>query len=87
MLRQVEISLPPYKRGYHLVTAFITDELGSLPDTGVVSLFIMHTSAALSINENADPDVRYDFESFLNKLIPENDPVYSHILEGPDDIS
>ena len=86
MVKQIEITLPHYNRGYHLVTARIRDELGTLPDTGVVSLFIMHTSAALSLNENADPDVRDDFESFLNKLIPENDPVYTHILEGSDDM-
>lgn len=86
MVKQIEISLPHYTRGYHLITASIVDKLGTLPETGVVSLFIMHTSAALSINENADPDVRDDFESFLNKLIPENDPVYTHILEGSDDM-
>jgi secondary thiamine-phosphate synthase enzyme len=86
MIKQIDISLPDYGRGYHLITGLIIDELGSLPVTGVVTLFIMHTSAALSINENADPDVRDDFESFLNKLIPENYPVFSHTMEGPDDM-
>lgn len=86
MIKQADILLPNYNRGYHLITSIIIDELGALPARGLVSLFIMHTSAALSVNENADPDVRDDFESFLNKLIPENDPVYSHIQEGPDDM-
>lgn len=86
MVHQVDILLPPYKRGYHLITDLIIDELGPLPDEGVISLFIMHTSAALSINENADPSVRDDFESFLNRLIPEKDPVYTHVFEGSDDM-
>lgn len=86
MVHQVDIFLPPYKRGYHLITDLIVDELGPLPDEGVVSLFIKHTSAALSINENADSSVRDDFESFLNRLIPENDPVYTHVFEGSDDM-
>jgi len=57
-----------------------------LPETGLVNIFIHHTSAALAINENADPTVRYDFESFMNKLVPENDPLYMHIFEGADDM-
>ncbi len=86
MVNQIDISLPPHSRGFYLITDLILDKLGPLPDKGLLSLFIMHTSAALSINENADPGVRDDFESFLNKLIPENDPVYSHIFEGSDDM-
>ncbi len=57
-----------------------------MPKDGLLQIFIKHTSAALTINENADPTVRRDFESFLNKLIPENDPVYKHVLEGSDDM-
>jgi len=57
-----------------------------LPATGLVHLFLQHTSAALSLNENADPDVRNDLENFINKLIPENHPGYTHTLEGPEDM-
>ena len=86
MYKQIETSLPVHPKGYHLITDYIENQLNELPNTGLVHVFIKHTSAALSINENADPTVRYDFESFLNKLIPENDPVYQHIYEGADDM-
>jgi len=86
MLSQFEFSLPPFPRGYHLITQYIVREISELPETGMLHLFIRHTSAALTLNENADPSVRSDFESFMNKLIPENDPVYDHLLEGPDDM-
>lgn len=86
MVQQKTIYLPPFHRGFHLITDIIERELGELPSTGMVNLLIQHTSAALTLNENADPDVRDDFESFMNKLIPENHPVYSHILEGSDDM-
>jgi len=69
-----------------LITELIENELGELPAAGMVNLFLQHTSCALTINENADPDVRFDFESFINKLIPENHPVYTHLLEGSDDM-
>lgn len=83
---QSEFTLPPFPKGYHLVTREIMQLLPDLPETGLLHLFIKHTSAALSINENADPTVRMDFESFMNKLIPENDPVYKHVIEGADDM-
>ncbi|NLI25333.1 MAG: YjbQ family protein [Bacteroidales bacterium] len=86
MIQQYEIHLPAFRKGYHLITHLITEKIGKLPEKGIVHIFIKHTSAAISINENADPSVRYDFESFLNKLIPENDPVYTHTLEGSDDM-
>ncbi len=86
MVQQVEIILPSFPRGYHLITQFIEKELPGMPKDGLLQIFIKHTSAALTINENADPTVRRDFESFLNKLIPENDPVYKHVLEGSDDM-
>ena len=86
MIKQIEISLPAHPKGYHLITDYIEDQLNELPETGLVHVFIKHTSAALTINENADPTVRYDFEAFMNKLIPENDPVYQHIYEGADDM-
>ena len=85
-MQQIEITLPPFPKGYHLITKEITNQLQDLPETGLIHLFIKHTSAALSINENADPTVRMDFESFMNKLIPENDPVYRHVIEGSDDM-
>ncbi|NMB70837.1 MAG: YjbQ family protein [Bacteroidales bacterium] len=86
MIQQYEIHLPAFRKGYHLITHLITEKMEKLPEKGIVNLFIKHTSAAISINENADPSVRYDFESFLNKLVPENDPVYTHTLEGSDDM-
>ncbi len=86
MVQQIDIRLPEFRRGYHLITSLIESQLPELPETGLITVFIRHTSAALTINENADPSVRYDFESFINKLIPENDPVYKHIYEGDDDM-
>ncbi len=86
MIRQFEITLPEYRRGYHLITSVIERELNDLPEVGMVHLLLKHTSAALTLNENADPTVRTDFESFMNKLIPENDPVYEHVMEGSDDM-
>jgi len=86
MIQQKFIYLPQYRRGFHLITSFIERELGDLPEVGLVNLLIQHTSAALTLNENADPDVRTDLENFMNKLIPENHPVYSHVLEGSDDM-
>ena len=86
MVIQLEFTLKDYRRGYHLITREIENHLPELPKNGLLNLCIQHTSAALSMNENADPSVRHDFESFMNKLIPENDPVYTHILEGSDDM-
>lgn len=86
MITQIEIILREYPRGFHLITHLIAQKLSDLPEEGLVHLIIKHTSAALTLNENADPSVRDDFESFINKLIPENDPVYTHVFEGSDDI-
>ncbi len=86
MIRQVQISLPRHARGYHLITDQIIDQLPTLPEQGLFHLFIQHTSAGLTINENADPDVRADFESIFNHLVPENLPFLKHTLEGPDDM-
>ncbi|HPR31941.1 MAG TPA: secondary thiamine-phosphate synthase enzyme YjbQ [Prolixibacteraceae bacterium] len=86
MVQQKTIYLPHFRRGFHLITPIIEKELGDLPATGLVHLFLQHTSAALSLNENADPDVRNDLENFINKLIPENHPGYTHTLEGPEDM-
>ncbi len=86
MISQKEIRLNPRSRGFHLITSEIESNLPSLPKTGWVNILIKHTSAAITMNENADPSVRTDFENFINKLIPENDPVYIHTIEGPDDM-
>lgn len=86
MIQQKTIYLPHYQRGFHLITSKIVNELGELPANGMLNLLLQHTSAALTLNENADPDVRIDLENFTNKLIPENHPVYTHTFEGSDDM-
>ncbi|MDZ7742010.1 MAG: secondary thiamine-phosphate synthase enzyme YjbQ [Bacteroidota bacterium] len=86
MISQFEFSLPAFPRGFHLITDKVLSHLGKLPEAGVLHLFIKHTSAALTINENADPSVRDDFETIMNKLVPENDPDYTHTMEGADDM-
>ena len=85
-MRQIEFSLPPFRRGYHIVTREIIHALGSLPETGLIHVFIKHTSAAITINESADPDVLVDFESIFNHIVPENLPFLKHTIEGPDDM-
>jgi secondary thiamine-phosphate synthase enzyme len=86
MIRQFEIVLPSFPRGFHLVTAEIARQLGDLPDAGLLHLFIQHTSAGITINENADPTVRMDFETVFNRLVPEGSGQYVHTMEGPDDM-
>lgn len=86
MIHQTHFTLPSFPKGYHIITRFIEKELPAIPQTGILVVFIKHTSAGLTINENADPSVRQDFEAFLNKLVPENDPVYCHVFEGSDDM-
>ncbi|MRH99033.1 YjbQ family protein [Kriegella sp. EG-1] len=85
---QTEIRLPPYKRGFHLITQLILQELPDLHkvNSGMLHVFIKHTSASLTINENADATVRADFESHMNVLVPENAPYYLHNYEGSDDM-
>ena len=85
---QKEISLKPYSRGFHLITDQILENCIELNDIkiGWIQVFIKHTSASLTINENADPSVRVDFESHMNKMVPENAPYYIHTYEGPDDM-
>jgi len=85
MIQQKEIKLKARSRGFHLITKEIESQI-KLPEKGLVNLFIKHTSAGLTINENADPSVRVDFETVFNKMIPENDPNYIHTMEGPDDM-
>ena len=86
MIKQIEFRIPSAQRGYHLITHTIEKEIGKLPKQGLLNLFIQHSSAALTINENADPSVRDDFESTLNHIVPENAPYYTHIFEGSDDM-
>lgn len=87
MIQQTEFSLPAKCRGCHLVTHEVLDHLPKpLPKMGMLNLFVKHTSCALSINENADPDVRTDMEKILNKMVKENEPYYDHTLEGADDM-
>ncbi len=86
MIKQYQFRLRPYKRGYHLITDEVLRQVPDLPEAGLFHLFIQHTSAALTINENADPSVRVDFESIFNKLVPENMPFLTHTTEGPDDM-
>ena len=86
MVQQVNFSLPPFSRGFHLITREVLSQLGPLPETGLLSLFIKHTSAGITINENADPSVRVDFERIFNKMVPENMPFLTHTMEGPDDM-
>lgn len=85
---QREIRLRAKDRGFHLITSEITSQLEELSaiKTGQLQVFIKHTSASLTINENADPTVRQDFESHMNKMVPENAPYYIHTYEGPDDM-
>lgn len=87
MVTQSEFTLAARHRGCHLITKEITDHLPHpLPATGLLNLFVKHTSCALSINENADPDVRSDMEKIMNHLIREGEPYYDHTLEGLDDM-
>ena len=85
---QKEFALTARPRGFHLITREIVSNLGELTDiqVGLLHLFIQHTSASLSINENADPDVRADMESSYNAIVPECAEYYTHLLEGPDDM-
>ena len=87
MIQQTTFSLAPKRRGSHLVTNEILANLTApLPETGLLNLFVQHTSCALSINENADPDVRTDMEEILNHVVKENESYYQHVFEGADDM-
>ncbi len=85
---QKEILLQPRQRGFHLITDEVIKNIPELIDIsiGSLSIFIKHTSASLTINEDADPTVRIDFESYFNEAVPENAPYYKHTIEGPDDM-
>ena len=85
---QKEISLDPHSRGFHLITRDIESRLPELNEfkSGIAQIFIKHTSASLTLNENADPTVRHDFEEHFNRFVPENASYYRHTMEGPDDM-
>lgn len=86
MIEQIEFSLKPLSRGIHLVTTEVMRHIPRLPKKGLLNLLIKHTSAALALNENADPDVRHDLQAIFDRLVPENAPYYLHTDEGPDDM-
>ena len=82
MIKQVEFTLKPRTRGFHLITQEVMSHLPELPEAGLLHLFIKHTSCALSINENYDPSVRNDMERIYNNLVKENQAYYTHVDEG-----
>ncbi|WP_304707957.1 secondary thiamine-phosphate synthase enzyme YjbQ [uncultured Rikenella sp.] len=86
MVEQVVFTLRARARGFHLITDEVMAALPALPEAGLLHLFIRHTSAALTINENADPDVRVDLEAIFDRLVPERQPYFRHTLEGDDDM-
>ena len=85
MTFQKELSIGPFKRGFHIITGQIVNELPIM--TGIVNVFIKHTSASLTINENADPTVREDFETHFNLMVPEEGNYFKHTFEGSDDMT
>ena len=88
MWLQKEIILPKHPRGFHIITDYILREIPQIDNiyTGILNIFIKHTSASLTINENADATVQIDFESHFNKTVPENTSYYKHTYEGSDDM-
>ena len=87
MIQQTNFTLAAKRRGCHLITREVLEYLPQpLPQTGLLNLFVQHTSCALSINENADPDVRTDMDQIMDRLVRENEPFYDHTMEGPDDM-
>ena len=87
MATTFDIRLPHDPRGFHLITHDVLSLIPELPENGLLVVFIKHTSAGITINENADPDVRHDFNTFFNKLVPDRVPYFIHTEEGPDDMS
>ena len=85
---QQQINLPAFSRGFHIITSYVIDSVPEIKNQsiGMLHLFIKHTSASIAINEGADPDVRVDFETHFDKLVPENSPDFIHNAEGPDDM-
>ena len=86
MIHQIEIRLTAKTRGCHLITREIMRHLPALPESGLLNVFVKHTSCGLTINENADPDVRTDLDNILDHIVPERQPYYEHTMEGDDDM-
>jgi secondary thiamine-phosphate synthase enzyme len=88
MWAQREIRLAPHPRGFHLITHDVIEALPQLGElsVGILHLFLRHTSAALTLGENASPDVRRDFDAYFDRAVPENAPYWTHTFEGPDDM-
>ena len=86
MVRQFQLTLPRHSKGFHIITEEVQKALGTLPTAGLLHVFILHTSAALAVNENADPTVRHDLDKSFDELAPENQPFYQHTVEGADDM-
>lgn len=86
MVKQFHLTLPVKSKGFHIITNEVIKALGNITESGVLHIFIMHTSAGLSINENADDTVRSDLDKSFDLLAPESQPFYEHTVEGPDDM-
>ncbi len=86
MIIQKEIQLPSMTKGFHIIDHVVERAVGPLPEAGLINIFVKHTSAALMINENADPDVQTDLQTLLERLAPEALPEYRHTMEGRDDM-
>ena len=89
MWHQKKITLSPKPRGFHIITDEVINQLPKIKEiqTGIAHIFIQHTSASLTINENADPSVRHDFATHFKRMVPEDTSLYEHTLEGPDDMT
>jgi secondary thiamine-phosphate synthase enzyme len=85
---QKQLTLKPLKRGFHIITKEIKDAIPEIRsvEAGILNVFVQHSSASLTINEKADPDVRHDFEAHFNHVVPEHASYYLHMIEGPDDM-
>jgi len=86
MIQQKEIIIGPFSRGFHNIDRVVQQAFPEMPETALMNVFVKHTSAAVMINENADPDVRTDLNSLLDRMAPESAPFYKHTMEGPDDM-
>jgi secondary thiamine-phosphate synthase enzyme len=86
MIKRVTIEIQTSGRGFWLITDKIINQVGQLPENGIINLFLQHTSAALTINENADPDVRHDLAAFFDHQCPDGTPYFTHTMEGNDDM-
>lgn len=86
MIKQKEIVLQSMNKGFHNIDSIVENAFSEMPEMGLINIFVKHTSAALMINENADPSVRIDIDSLLERMAPESAPFYKHTMEGPDDM-